>query len=366
MKRYTPALLALLLLAGCTAQPTPPPVQTPPPSQPAPEPASPAPRFTRLKMIDASTGWAWGGQGLFRTADGGETWTNVSPVTEGIGNGTPFAAYDAQTAWVGIGGGVYRTTDGGKTWQTAGLNGRDIGYLTFQDQQNGWAQVVYGHATGGTALTGLYRTSDGGATWTLVAENQVGEQALKNFPYAGMKSGVTFLDDHTGFATGNYSNVSRTFFYVTWDQGATWQEQTLPLPEVLTKPAADGEGLMGTVPPIITPDGALVLRVNSNRCSHGQGCAVIFISTDQGETWKPTSPLTHTVTAFDFVDASHGWASDGANIHTTADGGATWTTAALEKEITALEFVDAQTGFAVSHRGLHKTTDGGRTWTPAK
>ena len=70
---------------------------------------------------------------------------------------------NASDGWVvGNGGVLYRTTDGGKTWTLShlpvALNPQAV---SFADARHGW--VVMAHRA-------LLATSDGGATWT-VAES---------------------------------------------------------------------------------------------------------------------------------------------------------------------------------------------------
>jgi photosystem II stability/assembly factor-like uncharacterized protein len=72
-------------------------------------------------FIDANTGWAWGKRGLYGTTDGAQTWL-LLPVAFGRSeHATCINFIDSKNGWlitVGQGSRVrlYRTTDGGYTW----------------------------------------------------------------------------------------------------------------------------------------------------------------------------------------------------------------------------------------------------------
>jgi photosystem II stability/assembly factor-like uncharacterized protein len=132
----------------------------------------------------AALGHLWGAnkeRGVFKTVDGGASWTNVLFINEDTGvsdiamdpanNQILFAAayQHRRTAWGynggGPGSGLYKTSDAGKTWTklSAGLPTGTIGrigvdvyrknpevvYATIENQRNG----------------GVYRSDDRGETW---------------------------------------------------------------------------------------------------------------------------------------------------------------------------------------------------------
>ena len=129
--------------------------------------------------------WSAGGErGVFRTLDGGRSWTQVLEIDEDTGVSTLAldptnanvlyaAAYQRRrTPWGfdggGPGSGLFKTVDGGESWVrlSTGLPegplGR-IGVAVFRGDPNRVFALVE-HKTEG----GLYRSSDRGESWTKI------------------------------------------------------------------------------------------------------------------------------------------------------------------------------------------------------
>ena len=151
----------------------------------------------------AAVGRLWGAnpeRGVYRTADGGESWELVLFVDENTGAidlamdpsdpETLFAAmYQRQrTGWGfnggGPGSGIYRTTDGGASWVelTNGLPDGDMGRIgldIFRGDGNLVFAIVeadkrtpgqgFGGGGGGASRNGVYRTTDRGESWEQVS-----------------------------------------------------------------------------------------------------------------------------------------------------------------------------------------------------
>jgi len=134
----------------------------------------------------AAVGHLWGPnpeRGVYRTTDGGATWEKVLYVDENTGAidlvmhpddpRTLFAAmYQRQrTAWGynggGPGSGIYRTIDGGNTWTelTEGLPTADMGRIGLDIyRQDGDLVFAVVEAPNDAGL-GVYRSADRGETW---------------------------------------------------------------------------------------------------------------------------------------------------------------------------------------------------------
>ena len=157
-----------------------------------------------------------------------------------------------------------------------------------------------------------------------------------------------------------------SWLYVSHDGGATWYQQSLPLPSRV--PSA--QLTLGSPTFFSGTDG--VLPVIFSDPVTGRGLATdIYATQDGGKTWMSTTPLPLASVATDFADRQHGWVTDGATLYRTSDGGLQWiklAPGASFKQVTLLDFVSSTLGWAVSEQGqnslLLKTTNGGETWTP--
>lgn len=124
--------------------------------------------------------------GVWKTGDAGRTW---SPLFDRQGSASigalALAPSDPRVIWVGTGqvhqrwdivdgDGVYRSTDGGATWTAAGLaETRHIGSI-WVDPRDAQVAVVaaLGHVFGPNPERGLFRTEDAGRTWRRVFSNR--------------------------------------------------------------------------------------------------------------------------------------------------------------------------------------------------
>jgi photosystem II stability/assembly factor-like uncharacterized protein len=127
-------------------------------------------------------------RGVFRSRDGGTTWTkvlgpdaNTGAIDLALEPGNPSVVYAAlwatrRTPWsvyppsTGPGGGIFKSTDGGDHW-TALTNGLPkkpgrIGLAVAPSQPRRVYAVVDAEDGGG-----MYRSDDAGATWTLASKD---------------------------------------------------------------------------------------------------------------------------------------------------------------------------------------------------
>jgi len=122
------------------------------------------------------------GGGVFKTTDGGATWL---PVTDkyfggtigaiGVSESNPDVVYVGTGEYpirgnVSHGDGVWKTTDGGKTWTHVGLEDtHQISRVRVHPNSPDTVWVgAQGHAFGPNADRGVYKTTDGGKTWRKV------------------------------------------------------------------------------------------------------------------------------------------------------------------------------------------------------
>jgi hypothetical protein len=163
-----------------------------------------------IYFIDSLTGFEGGaGYSLFRTSDGGKTWSIVydSASEDGSVYQIKFCSPKLGLALCGeYLTYILRTTDGGMNWtnDTVGGGGAPTG-LSYPDPHNAWY----------TDAAWLYHSTDSGLTWTTVIDNPLG--------YGGFRSSC-FLDSIHGIATGG-SHV--LIIGYTSDGGKSWQTTSI-------------------------------------------------------------------------------------------------------------------------------------------
>jgi photosystem II stability/assembly factor-like uncharacterized protein len=329
-----------------------------------------------LHMIDLTTGWALSEHAVLRTTDGGLQWKNVTPPNTLLTRESIAEFLTASLTWVatsqanGTTTQVLRTTDGGQTWQQSIVQATFLRQITFIDSQHGWILSGWG-ATGGAAeAVSVFRTSDSGKTWRNVSSALPASTDTPppgHLPFGGQKSGIHFLNVSTGWITGTVVVNDLAWLYVSHDGGSTWYQQSLSLP-----PGVPSAQLSLISPTFFSVTDGILPVIFSDGVT-GRGIATdIYVTHDEGTTWKSTTPLPLAAVAIDFVDRQHGWATDGMIVYRTSDGGQQWiklSPGATFKQVTSLDFVSSTLGWAIGGQGknsslLLKTTDGGQTWTP--
>ncbi|HYT84073.1 MAG TPA: hypothetical protein VEK86_11500, partial [Gemmatimonadales bacterium] len=149
------------------------------------------------KVIWVGTGEAWMrnsvsiGDGIYRSGDGGENWTNmglresehiVKILVDPTETNTVYVCVPGKLWSDSDDRGVYRTTDGGKTW-TKVLKGANAStgcsmmsmdpahpktlYAGMWDfRRRGWTFRSGGDSASAPSASSLFKSTDGGATWT--------------------------------------------------------------------------------------------------------------------------------------------------------------------------------------------------------
>ena len=127
-----------------------------------------------LSAVDENVCWGINNVNwqYLRTTNGGANWT-VSTITGATGSiGSSISALDANTAWAATTGGIFKTTDGGLTWTKQGSAFSGTGgfpnVIHFFDANNG---ICTGEPRGG--YWEIYTTTDGGALWSRVPSGNI-------------------------------------------------------------------------------------------------------------------------------------------------------------------------------------------------
>ena len=235
------------------------------------------------------------GGGVFKTTDGGTTWNPIF-------DDQPFLAIgeitmdpnDSETIYVGtgdpnitgypaIGNGVYKSTDGGNSWTHLGLADQRIVSRIMVDPSD--SDVIYVACMGlpfeRNNDRGLYKSVDGGANWdqVLFVSNQAGIIDLVINPdnpqilYAA--SWDRIRNNEESIAAGPNALIHKTT-----DGGDTWSVLTNGLP-------TGNQGRIGLAMAKSDSDILVCMYVGTNQKLQG-----IYRTEDEGVTWTEVSTST--------------------------------------------------------------------------
>jgi photosystem II stability/assembly factor-like uncharacterized protein len=185
-----------------------------------------------FNFSSSEAGWILLDGRVHRTADGGQTWADITPpLADGAQVGDVF--FTNSNGWAlltrpsssGVAYALAVTTNNGQHW-----NVRDLAlfspteawilpasaHLFFLDAKTGW--LVIRHATGvNFDLGSLFRTRDGGLTWERLSI-PIGEP-------------VVFVNPNWGWTVGG---VTGSEAYRSQDGGQTWETAALNSPDLPT------------------------------------------------------------------------------------------------------------------------------------
>lgn len=175
-------------------------------------------------FVDGMHGWAPDGnaEAILRTADGGVTWETLS-VDVGVAPES-YSGYDtiralyfvsADVGWCIGYGDIFKTLDGGQTWslQHASPNPYTLGGLRFDTADVGWALSWRGDSS-----KLLLKTTDGGTTWAPVDNSSFIDWM------------AAFADSDIVYGMHRFSTIfPENSLYRSDDGGLTWAQQTAPV-----------------------------------------------------------------------------------------------------------------------------------------
>ncbi|MBN9493689.1 hypothetical protein J0H33_10140, partial [bacterium] len=328
-----------------TTQATIPATATPPPFDYGT--AVEAPTFQSVDMVSTDVGWAISntpsGGSVLRTADGGGHWRNVSP--PGVASASaasPISSgffLDSEHGWFAVeefppGGGatsatVWRTDDGGRSWTHGeAIGGGARGTLSFTNADAGWYLESLGAGAGSEGVA-IYRTTDGGTHWTKTTVTS--NSGSSGLPLSCTKSGIVFTDENHGWVTGQCMGGA-PFFYATGDGGTTWTQVSLPDPADPAQPLIQCQCAFDP-PRFTTPnDGFMAASVPD---AGGDG-KYVYTTADGGKTWKVAggAPVQNALAVYGFANPTHWFAAtNGSNtLYGTSDGGKTWSVIANPRQ----------------------------------
>ncbi len=105
---------------------------------------------------------------VWKTTDGGASWTKISNFTGSNLNVLTVANSDPNTIYTGTGSTLYKTTNGGTSWTTVTLP-TGVAYMTALTTQPTNPQVVWITYSGYSSGTKVYKSTNGGTSWTNIS-----------------------------------------------------------------------------------------------------------------------------------------------------------------------------------------------------
>lgn len=269
--------------------------------------------------------------GLFKTENNGTTWTPLFEIEASYALGVvELDPSNPNTVWVGTGennaqrsvaygDGVYKSLDGGATWTNVGL--KDSGHISqiWIDPSDSDTVLVAAQgplwSDGGDR--GLYKTTDGGKTWTLL---------LSVDEHTGINEFVVDPRDASRIVASSYQRRRHVWTLInggpgsgihrTTDGGETWTEIKAGLP-------SDNMGRIGLAGATTAPDRIYAI-IEASDDEKG-----IYHSDDFGLNWEKrsghmtTSPQYYNELVVDPTNADRVFSPDTFTF-VTEDGGYSW------------------------------------------
>ncbi|MBN1219618.1 MAG: hypothetical protein JXM69_11865 [Anaerolineae bacterium] len=295
--------------------------------------------------------------GVYLSTDGGASWQQT--LADDNINAVEFAESDPAIAYAGSSNAVYRSDDGGENWRR--MSGGENGWgppgiragfpIDFQVDPRDPDRIFANNYGGGNFLS-----ADRGRTWTAASKGYTGAQ-VRDIAVGG---------------TGQVFATARSGLFASHNGGEDWQGLNTP-------PTAVMEWYVVAVDPA---DSQHVLAANN-------WLGTLLQSHEAGQSWQPVgqhigdrmmswraitfAPSTpQTVYAGTSAFYSAGTFDDrmpAAGVFVSHDGGDTWAPAndatSQQANVTdlAIDPQDAKIVYAATgNHGLLKSTDGGENW----
>lgn len=238
------------------------------------------------------------GGGLWKTENGGASWSNISDgfFKTGTVGAIAVSEFDPNVIYVGMGEhavrgvmtspgeGMYKSEDAGKTWKHIGLpNSYHIARIQIHPKNPDVVYVaVQGALHGANKDRGVYKSTDGGKTWKLVLfvdENTGASEVSMDYHNPRILYASTW--DHRRLPWFTRSGGPGSALYKSTDGGETWTKLTKGLPKDMGKTAI---AVSRANPEVV------YANIEADRKEAG-----VYRSDDGGESWRLTSKDPATI-----------------------------------------------------------------------
>lgn len=283
----------------------------------------------KIRFANSDTGWVIGDKHLYKTTDGGTTWSVQDTswsYSEALcvlnGKIVFYADYNLKKRWTSQG--IRKSTDGGLTWATVDTNQFLYTDFEFPTQSVGYASAWTRNGTF------VCKTTDGGDHWILLPF------AFK--PSKNEIQGLSFIGEKNGWAV-----TWDGYIFGTQDGGDSWTLQDS------VKDASNNFVAMHDIQ-FVTLDSGWVAGGLT-------GQMVIGRTTNGGDHWD--LPVTAGTSAQElcFLNSRLGWivgTSNGPNyfLANTEDGGISWKSQTSQVAnllgVRSISMIDETTGYAIA------------------
>jgi hypothetical protein len=372
----------------------------------APAPNATPPNAIAIDPQTPSTLFVATSGGIFKSLDGGQTWTGGS----GGGTGLPLNAnfssvvfdpanptilYAGSTGGQVEAAGLFKSIDGGNSWTAINsgimaVSFIDVAGLAIDPLAS---STLYASVSVGGSGTGLYKSGNGGGNWTQVQAGIDGPVAIDpqnpSIVYLGggligtgvlmsSNAGASFTAIDTGLGTLavnviaiNPQNPATLYagtangVFASLNAGAAWN------------PANTGLSLMTISTLALDPTAATTIYAGTGK--PGRSGNGIFKSIDGGNSWTAIStglvvfsglpPQTITAIALNPATPTTLYAGDDiGDVFVSSNGGGSWTNSTNGINgggAVASLLVDPQAPsivYAALNSGVFKSADGGSSW----
>jgi len=161
------------------------------------------------------------GMGLFKSTDGGTTWTQSINWTYQQNRGIwdiVINPLNPKVVYAGTTEGVYKSTDAGATWNKV-LNLAMC--MTLQMHAVDTNILLCGIGNYGTTIHGVYRTTNSGGTWTQITSGLPASNT-----YKGRVQFTAYKNNNDTMFAHIADVYNSTGFYMSTDKGQTWTMRT--------------------------------------------------------------------------------------------------------------------------------------------
>ena len=293
-------------------------------------------------------------QTLYATSDGGSTWINASNLQTTLYG----VASNGRHSFFAVGeyGRIFRSIDGGFSWtQVSSPSSEYLTSISFSDSLNG-VIAGYGHT--------ILKTTDGGLTWQFIYVPATGELtgiALMNKTgiTVGVR-GIAFRSDDGGSNWKELFSTSELRDVYSFDGNTIF---TLGYSGVVLRSSDKGNHWKRLFD--FPGDGKCVRMLSQNIVLVGAEAGTIYRSTDTGDSWvKINTGVSANMWSMSFNDTNLGYVTSGGTLLRTINGGLSWDKLNINDSGNLLDvsFADSLYGLTVGNNGLFLTTDGGATW----